>query len=1089
MDAEKIKLLELTIDFNKLIKDAATSQGKIQELKDEIKRYKDSLKDIADQQDVTTTKLKALSDQGKKNTDAYKNQKDALTKLNSKQTDTQQAIEQVSSRLRDEQKKYRDTKSLVDSYNDANKQSIGVIKDVGGSMNQIAAKLKTQKTLYRKLTAEERDNVNIGGVLKDNIKKLDKAHKDLETSIGTTQVNVGNYTDSIKAAFSGNKDLNKALADQFRKIPLVGGVMANIVTTLTSYKTAQEGVATATQASAAASSGLVRMLKLVRLALIRTGIGAIVVALGTLVAAFLSTQAGVDALNRALAPIKGAFEGIIGVVQKLSVNVFGQLGDRWTVVSDKILKGITDIRIAWNEFTGDTEEAEGLKEYEKKLNTEIFEATVRLNKKTKELSGIWNAAGGEISSAIDKQKQIEAMQIQIENGANKLIITRARENKIIKDNEVIAKDRTKTAKQQQDATEKALAAAKRKMKAEQDQLDLQIKQLKMKQSLNDTSREEEKELATLQAKKINAEETYQTTVLRFGRSRTTIAKAYQNEQIKNTKALLDLYIAQNKDRAKTLDENLEYFKTIRDKKIAVVKKEFKLRKKTKTEYDKDVIVINNEFLRNQTNAVVKHANKEIDIYKKKYKEELKSKKNITPELYAEEVERLDHITELQKKALEARYKAHLLLKKDYDAKLKAIDKQNVQQKDKLTQTQAQREIDTYKKVYQQRLEDNKEITPELYAEEVARLDHIAELEKKALQASYDDHIISKKEFDDKIKAIDQENRDQKNNLADAQAQKEIDRENELHRHLAIMAAGNRAKELAEETRHQKAMHDIKVKAAKQTGKDTTKIDEEYAKKQADISYLKWEYELNLASQFFGNMATILGENTKAGKAAAIAQTTIDTYVAAQKAFNSLVETPFVGPVLGAAAAAAAIVAGLARVKKISAVSDDIPVTQKKETTLEKPKLAKGGYIQGRSHSQGGVPFSVAGEAGFEAEGGEFIVNKAATAYYRPLLEMVNKQVINGANYRYTPPIHLFASGGYLEGRKGRAGQIDTEQLAQKIGEYTAQANKANYDNLAEMIGEYTAQANKDSLPTPVVTVQELETERARQLRVTQETRI
>lgn len=53
------------------------------------------------------------------------------------------------------------------------------------------------------------------------------------------------------------------------------------------------------------------------------------------------------------------------------------------------------------------------------------------------------------------------------------------------------------------------------------------------------------------------------------------------------------------------------------------------------------------------------------------------------------------------------------------------------------------------------------------------------------------------------------------------------------------------------------------------------------------------------------------------------------------------------------------------------------------------KFEDGGVIQGPSHSQGGVPFTVAGTPGFEAEGGEFIINKKATAKFLPVLQRIN----------------------------------------------------------------------------------------------------
>jgi len=65
------------------------------------------------------------------------------------------------------------------------------------------------------------------------------------------------------------------------------------------------------------------------------------------------------------------------------------------------------------------------------------------------------------------------------------------------------------------------------------------------------------------------------------------------------------------------------------------------------------------------------------------------------------------------------------------------------------------------------------------------------------------------------------------------------------------------------------------------------------------------------------------------------------------------------------------------------------------------KFQDGGMIKGPSHAQGGVKFAVGGQVGFEAEGGEFIVNKRATAKNLPLLTRINSQ--------------KFAEGGFIGG--------------------------------------------------------------------------
>lgn len=65
------------------------------------------------------------------------------------------------------------------------------------------------------------------------------------------------------------------------------------------------------------------------------------------------------------------------------------------------------------------------------------------------------------------------------------------------------------------------------------------------------------------------------------------------------------------------------------------------------------------------------------------------------------------------------------------------------------------------------------------------------------------------------------------------------------------------------------------------------------------------------------------------------------------------------------------------------------------------KYANGGLLSGPSHNDGGIPV---GNTGVEVEGGEYVVNKKATAKYLPLLEQIND---------YGSSIKKFANGGEM----------------------------------------------------------------------------
>lgn len=99
-----------------------------------------------------------------------------------------------------------------------------------------------------------------------------------------------------------------------------------------------------------------------------------------------------------------------------------------------------------------------------------------------------------------------------------------------------------------------------------------------------------------------------------------------------------------------------------------------------------------------------------------------------------------------------------------------------------------------------------------------------------------------------------------------------------------------------------------------------KLDSDYAQKSTNIEQSRQQLTLTAMSGFFGQIATLQhSQNSKMaaiGKAAAIAQAIINTYQAATGAYAALAGIPYVGPFLGAAAAAVAVAAGLANVQQI-----------------------------------------------------------------------------------------------------------------------------------------------------------------------------
>jgi len=103
-------------------------------------------------------------------------------------------------------------------------------------------------------------------------------------------------------------------------------------------------------------------------------------------------------------------------------------------------------------------------------------------------------------------------------------------------------------------------------------------------------------------------------------------------------------------------------------------------------------------------------------------------------------------------------------------------------------------------------------------------------------------------------------------------------------------------------------------------KEKTRIQDDEIKKRWGISQVYRQLDLASSAFFFGQLASMMQTQSRTmfevAKKGAIAETIIQTYRGAQGAFAALSSIPIIGPVLGAIAAAAAIVAGLARVQQI-----------------------------------------------------------------------------------------------------------------------------------------------------------------------------
>ncbi|CAB4157156.1 hypothetical protein UFOVP693_8 [uncultured Caudovirales phage] len=237
------------------------------------------------------------------------------------------------------------------------------------------------------------------------------------------------------------------------------------------------------------------------------------------------------------------------------------------------------------------------------------------------------------------------------------------------------------------------------------------------------------------------------------------------------------------------------------------------------------------------------------------------------------------------------------------------------------------------------------------------------------------------------------------------------------RETAILNAGLTEEELSQQlyTLELERLEALKV-AAKDYGKSVIDIDNEIAKlkqnnrkkdkeETAATDKEKFDLAVQTATQLVStlqaiNDASMQQELTAAGdnvqkqeeikkdyfeknKNLAIAQATISTI---QGSIDAYVGALKVDPttITSTILASLVLASGFANIAKIKATQYQSTGAAKKEASSSGSMYAQGGLLSGPSHDLGGIKTSMG-----ELEGGEFIVNRRATANFLPMLNQIN----------------------------------------------------------------------------------------------------
>ena len=171
------------------------------------------------------------------------------------------------------------------------------------SLVSLRAKLSNLTAEYDALSEAERKGAG-GTELKNKINEVTDALKGAEEETQRYYRNVGNYKEAIMEAANAN-------------IPFVQQINV-MVTSLGGVRNYLSGVKTEMLTVSTTTTGWIKVLKLLKVALLGTGIGVLIVALGSLVSWFTKTQKGVEAANKIM--------GALGATVNVLTDRAGKLG-------------------------------------------------------------------------------------------------------------------------------------------------------------------------------------------------------------------------------------------------------------------------------------------------------------------------------------------------------------------------------------------------------------------------------------------------------------------------------------------------------------------------------------------------------------------------------------------------------------------------------------------------------------------------------------------------------------------------------------------------------------------------------------------
>lgn len=515
--------IEETREFLKVVKEL---QKEVKELGDDLAKSVGKKSSLSDSDEVDKLR-KEMEELKVVTAELQKIEKQELklkAKLVALQKDEAKAVEALKIEISEQRKEL--------------KQSIKEDRLKEGSIAKLRIELSRAKKSYAQLSKEERENTKLGKDLRQSIKAQTDELKSLEEQIGVTSRNVGNYKESVKEALKESGFFADGLKDSIDSSGHLSSVLSTLIgvrqllskileknnkdtaentAQTVANETATKGATKGQRAWNVAILGTSKAFKTLKTALISSGVGAVIVALGTVITALTQTQGGLDGLSRGF--------NIVNAVIQVTIGRLAKVG-----------KAIIDLFQSYN----------ALISFEFKEAAE--QAKSSLNNITDAFTGLSDAYSNAIKNAEEltiAQKEQALTTIELEESIARL--TKAEEIR-----QAVADDTTKSFKERERAAQQALDLGLQRSReelqlAKENLRVLELEQKTRKQEGTLTNEDKLERVEVLKAL-IEAEKNLELTEIEADRTRKELA---QDRLERDLDILIDGF-----DNQKTINERI-----------------------------------------------------------------------------------------------------------------------------------------------------------------------------------------------------------------------------------------------------------------------------------------------------------------------------------------------------------------------------------------------------------------------------------------------------------------------------------------------------------------------------------------------------